>query len=407
MRPSSSPSARRPSGPRGLPFAFALLFPVSLPLGAAGLAHADSDPSDPPAEVKPAPRPGPRKNPRVMCGCPSPRLLGRGPAILDAAGTVTAWLHDGARLEVFAQDAVNKQKLSAVDAPIVVEEFHAFGDGDPVGTTSRLVRARATAPLAPGTYLGVLRKSDVAPRDVVAVTGEGGRAIPPPSQPPVLSALWLQPLEERERPGCGAWLTHMIAFELADGSPPPEAFLVSDQKSGAVALVDARFAGAFGLGEVEVCEQGLPFSGGAPAELEVRPVSATFGVGEAWRFSSDGTGMTDLVRRASPASADQKRILEPFPIPGADDRRGPTTKEVAAAVMGGAAGGAVVFALLFWVVIPARRRRLKEIRCPACHKAIPIDTLDPKSDGFFCPACGAAGFWKGEARALPDVPPAA
>ena len=36
----------------------------------------------------------------------------------------------------------------------------------------------------------------------------------------------------------------------------------------------------------------------------------------------------------------------------------------------------------------------------------PVDTLDPKTDGFFCPSCGASGFWKGktgeiEAKALP------
>lgn len=341
------------------------------------------------------------KNPRISCGCPSPRLLGRGPAVLDDKGTITAWLHDGARLEAFLQDAENKQKLSAVDAPIDVEEFASFGEGAPVATSSRLVRARATAPLEAGTFLGVLRKNDVAPRDVMAISGPGSAQAPGAGEPPSLKALWLAPLAQRERPGCGTWLTHMLAFEPAEGSPAPEAFLVRERNSDTVALVDGRAAGAFGLGRVDVCEQGLPFTAGTPAEIEVRPVSASFGVGEPWMFTSDGTGVADLVRTRSPSSADAERIAQPFPIPGAADARGPTTKEIAAAVMGGVVGGATVLALVFWVIIPARRRRMKDIRCPACGKDIPVDTLDKKSDGFFCPSCGASGFWKGEAKVLP------
>ena len=46
-------------------------------------------------------------------------------------------------------------------------------------------------------------------------------------------------------------------------------------------------AGAYGLGRVEVCEQGMPFEGRVPTEIEVRPVSASFGVGAPWRFSSN------------------------------------------------------------------------------------------------------------------------
>lgn len=381
-----APSSSRLPRVRASAFSLAPLFAAVL-VGGLGMAS--------PAQAQ-AP-----KNPRVTCGCPSPRLLGRGPAVLDDTGTVTAWLHDGARLEPFLQDAVNKQKLSAVDAPVELEEFASFGDGTPVGTASRLVRVRATAPLEPGTFLGVMRKSDVAPRDVVAISGAGASNSPPPGPPPAVTALWLAPLEQRERNGCGAWLTHMVAFEVADGSPAPEAFLVRNLASDAVALVDARAAGAYGLGRVEVCEQGMPFEGRVPTEIEVRPVSASFGVGAPWRFRSDGTGTTDLTRLSSPPGADPARILEPFPVPGEDDRRGPTTKEIAAAVMGTVVGGAGILALVFWVIIPARRRRLKDVRCPACGKDIPVDTLDPKSDGFFCPSCGASGIWKGEAKVLP------
>lgn len=360
--------------------------------------------ADPPRVASPAPSSTPRKNPRMSCGCTAPRLLGRGPVVLDERGTVSAWLHDGARLEVFSQDLVNKQRLTAVDAPVLVEEFDDFGEGSTVPTTSRLVRARATAPLAAGTFLGVLRKSDLVPRDVVAVAGSGATERPAASAAPRIKALWLAPLERRDRAGCDAWLTHRLAFELEEGSPSPEAFLVRDRTGGGVALVDARHVGAFGLGLVEVCEQGLPLSPGVATELEVQPVSAGFGVGDVWRFSSDGTGNTDLARLAIPPGADAGRIADPFPVPGEEDLRGPGTKEVAAAVMGGVVGLAGLAALILWVVIPARRRRMKEIRCPGCGKDIPYDALDPKTDGFFCPACGSSGAWKGDAQLLPKVP---
>jgi predicted RNA-binding Zn-ribbon protein involved in translation (DUF1610 family) len=346
----------------------------------------------------------PKKNPRVLCGCPSPRLLGKGPVVLDDKTALPAWLHDEARLEAFRQDEVNKQKLTGVDAPIVVEEFNAFPDGRRVPTTSRLVRVHATAPLEAGTFVGVLRRTDTAPRDVIAVSGPGSAEVPATGVAPQVKALWLAPLEQRDRPGCGTWVTHKIAFELAEGSPAPEAFVVTDDATGTVGLVDARYAGAFGLGRVDVCEQGMPFVAGVATEIEVRPVSSTFGVGEPWRFHSDGTGTTDLGRTASPASADPARIAEPFPIPGADDLRGPTTKEIAAAVMGTVAGGAALVALFAFVIIPARKRRMKDITCPSCGNGIPVDTLDKKTDGFFCPSCGASGFWrdgKGELSATP------
>lgn len=343
----------------------------------------------------------------MVCGCAAPRLLARGPVVLDPGGTLSAWLHDGARLEAFARDVQDPQRLMAVDAPVAIDEFAGFGDTAPVSTTSRLVRARAVGAVAPGTFIGVLRKADRAPRDVVAVAGEGAAAVPPAEAPPVLRALWLAPLEERERPGCGAWLTHRVAFENDAGAPPPEAFLVTHVASKRSALVDVRAAGAFGLGHVAVCEQGLPLAAGEAADLEVRPVGAGFGVGAPWVFRSDGTGTTDLVRVASPPSADVGRIAAPFPVPGAPDPGAPGSKRLAAAVMGSVVVGAAVVALVVWGIIPARRRRMQEIACPACARRIPLDTLatlDPATEGFFCPACGAAGFWKGEAKVLPRGP---
>ena len=42
-----------------------------------------------------------------------------------------------------------------------------------------------------------------------------------------------------------------------------------------------------------------------------------------------------------------------------------------------------------------RRRRLAEVICSSCQRGVPIDVLDEKTDGFFCPHCGASGMWKG------------
>ncbi|MCC7112248.1 MAG: hypothetical protein IT382_23340, partial [Deltaproteobacteria bacterium] len=132
-------------------------------------------------------------------------------------------------------------------------------------------------------------------------------------------------------------------------------------------------------------------------------VSSGLVVGEAWAFSSDGTGLIDPARRAVPPEADADRVQDPFPVPGADDRSGPTFKMISVAVMGTVAGGVAVAALFAWVIVPMRRRRMKDVRCAACGKEIPVDTLDDKTDGFFCPACGAAGFWKGKGGQAVDV----
>jgi predicted RNA-binding Zn-ribbon protein involved in translation (DUF1610 family) len=237
-----------------------------------------------------------------------------------------------------------------------------------------------------------MRKTDTTPREAVAVSGPGGD--PKPGPAPVVKALWLAPLEQRERPGCGPYLTHMIAFELAEGSPAIDAFLVEDAHTKRAALVDARAAGVFGLGRVEVCDQGLEFAAGSPTHITVTPVSATLGRGEPWKFDDDGTGQTDVTRTLSPASADKSRISDPFPVPGMDDHKGPSLKMMAVGIMSTVVGGAALVALFAFIIIPARRRRMAEILCPSCGKKVPYDALDPKTDGFFCPSCGAAGFYR-------------
>jgi hypothetical protein len=170
--------------------------------------------------------------------------------------------------------------------------------------------------------------------------------------------------------------------------------------------VDARSAGAFGIGRVDVCDIGMPLEANKKVELEVRPVSASFGVGDPWQFRSDGTGQTDTVRKLIPQDADESRCKDPFPIPGQDEGKGLTLKQMAVMIMGTVVGGAAIFAFVVFVVIPMRKRRMVEIKCPSCGSAVPMDALDPKTDGFFCPACGKAGSWKGDAKSLEVAPPA-
>lgn len=366
----------------------------------AALALAAPAAADPPAQAaseqgapaaadpqKPKPQLGPRKSPRVLCGCPTARFLERA----ATGGTVPVWLHDGAHVDTFVRDSARPDRLLASEVPPTVEELPVAGE--PVPSQSRLARVRA--PEGFGGFLGILRTSETLPKDVLDLS-KGAPAASKAPLAPRLRALWLKPLEARERPGCGAYLTHLVAWEPAEGAAELAALLVRDVATGATALVDVRFAGVYGLGRIDVCEQGIPLAAGAAATIEVRPVSSSLAIGEAWSFASDGNGVVAPARAAVPPEADRDRIEDPFPIPGADDGRSPTLKVISVAVMGVAVSGAAVAALFAWVIIPIRRRRMKDVRCAACGKDIPIDTLDDKTDGFFCPSCGAAGFWKGK-----------
>lgn len=337
---------------------------------------------------------GPKKSPRVLCGCPSARFLER--AVRDGAATV--WLHDGAHVDTFVRDAARPDRLVGSDQPPVVEELPVVGEALP--SKSRLVRVRAPAGFS--GFLGILRPTETLPKDVLDVAKPATTEAPPPA--PRLRALWMRPLEEREREGCGAYLTHHVAWEPVEGpSAELAALLVRDVATNQSALVDVRYAGIYGVGNIGVCEQGLALTAGAPATLEIRPVSSALVVGEAWTFTSDGSGLVDPARGAIPPEADADRVKDPFPVPGVDERTGPTFKMISVAVMGTVAGGAALAALFTWVIVPLRRRRMKDIRCTACGSEIPVDTLDDKTDGFFCPSCGAAGFWKGKQGEAVDV----
>ena len=208
----------------------------------------------------------------------------------------------------------------------------------------------------------------------------------------MLGALWLEPVEVRDRRDCGPWVTQRLAWEPAAGSDAVEGFAVKDLDSGVTTLIDIRHVGAFGIGHVSVCDHGVVV-GNAPARLEIRPLSALGTTGEPWQFAHDGTGTTPTTRLSSPATADQERIAMPFPVPGTP------TRPMSLFSLGGmwivAPLFGVLCALLGFAVWRFKRRRVVEARCASCAGAVPIDLLDHKTDGFFCPHCGAAGYWKG------------
>ncbi|MBM4281807.1 MAG: hypothetical protein FJ137_13960 [Deltaproteobacteria bacterium] len=196
------------------------------------------------------------------------------------------------------------------------------------------------------------------------------------------------------------WTTTRTALQLREGSAAVEAFAVRDVDTGVNQLVDARHVGAFGLGEVPACRHGFSLSS-SPQTLELVPVGAGGARGEPWVLRHDGQGLIDVVRVASPASADADLIAGPLPVPG-HERRAFSWVSVGgmwtlSALLGLLCG---VVGFLFWRF---KRRRVQDVRCAACHAAIPVDVLDDRTDGFFCPACGTAGVWKGRRGVDVDV----
>ena len=62
-----------------------------------------------------------------------------------------------------------------------------------------------------------------------------------------------------------------------------------------------------------------------------------------------------------------------------------------------ARAGVVIVKLWCMLALTAAGYHLASITaflCVLCHALIPVDVLDEKTDGFFCPSCGTAGLWK-------------
>jgi DNA-directed RNA polymerase subunit RPC12/RpoP len=323
----------------------------------------------------------PKANQRILCGCASSRFLGvKGPTVVGN-GTHGAWLHGEAAIGAFAAGDAGKLAPSSLPFAIDVDDRSTAG-------ASRLVKLRATGEGA--GLLGITRPGDPGPRDVATVTLAPSASTDAPA--PGLKALWLEPAEARERRDCGPWLTQRIAFEAVPGSAPIDAFLVTDLDSGARTLVDARHAGAFGIGRVEVCDHGFRVEN-RPQRLEIAPVSSTGATGPAWGFAHDGTGTTPVVRITTPPTADADQLDTPYPVPGVP------TQAFSWMSVGGfwiiLVVTGVVASLLGFIAWRLKRRRLAEIVCASCQRSVPVDVLDEKTDGFFCPHCGASGMWKG------------
>lgn len=391
-----------PAGtPRPVPEAMPKAVPAPVPEPTPAGEQATRTPRGAPTSIKgpEAPRsPWPARGNPVLCGCAASRLLGRGPAVVTADGGLAAWLHSGARLQAFVRDAAGALQPSTLPFAVRREPAFVRAEGAPT-TDDALVVVQATGDGA--GFVGVVRPRETAPRDVFAVTlraAPDGRRDPAP----VLDALWLAAPERRERRDCGTWTTMRTAFQTKEGSVAVEAFRVRDVRTGESRLVDARHVGAFGLGEVPTCRHGFPLSPG-PQTLEVVPIGATGAAGEPWVLQHDGAGLVDVVRVATPASADPALVAAPLPVPGRPARTFSWLSVggmwILSAVLACVCG---VIGFLLWRF---KRRRLQEVRCTACGAGIPLDVLDERTDGFFCPACGTAGLWKGRRRVDVDVTP--
>ncbi len=318
----------------------------------------------------------------VLCGCASSRFLGARPASVGA-NTLGVWLHGESRLGAYAKS--DDGKLVEGDAPFVVD----LDERNTAGA-SRLVRVRATR--EGEGLVGIVRPNDKAPRDVLTTTF--APSLTAKAAAPTLTAMWLEPVEARERRDCGPWLTQRLAFQVAEGSAPVDAFAVTDLDSGAVTLVDARHVGAFGIGRVAVCDHGFDVKNAA-ARTAIAPVSATGATGEPWQFAHDGGGQTPVTRLSSPASADEDLLTQAFPVPGEPEMRFSWLSVGGMWILLPLTG--IVGAILAFIALVLRRRRMAEVICSSCHKTVPVDVLDKSTDGFFCPHCGATGMWKGKA----------
>lgn len=324
---------------------------------------------------------GPNK--RVLCGCSSSRFLAKGPATVGEL-TLGAWLHGETQIDGFQQKDGGAVSPTSLPFQIVPDERLSNG-------ASRFVKVRATD--KGEGLLGIVRLGDKAPRDVLKASfSPGASPTAPSSSAPQVEALWLEPVEVRDRRDCGAYVTQRLAYETTPGSAAVEAFAIKNLDTGVTALVDARHVGAFGIGHVATCDHGFAVDTNA-ARVEIQPLSALGVAGEAWSFGHDGTGTTPVSRLSSPATANAERIAMPFPLPGEPTRPMSWFSVGGIWILVPAFGFACAFiAFIIWKL---KRRKMLEVRCVSCGGTVAIDVLDKQTDGFFCPHCGTAGYWKG------------
>jgi hypothetical protein len=303
------------------------------------------------------------------CGCATSRFL-----TTDARTLAT---DDGAALWLHGRD----QLIDVGDNTIVHEE---------PGGRSRLMRLRSQQ--QPPPQPGILRPSDKVAREVLLPAPVAAQSAPPS----YVAAMWLSPLEVQARPSCAVEpvTSHRLAVQ-GDGIERIVAFRITNKDQ--TTLVDARHIGAFGIGAMDVCGHGVDVEARVATEFTITPIDIDGHVGASWRFGSDGMGGVPQ-RLESPLGRDEDLLSAPFPSPTDGGVQAVAQKKMSTVVMATTLGGALLVAFAAWIIIPARRRRMTTIACPSCRTAIPFDALDPGTDGFFCPRCGAAGVWTGRGK---------
>jgi predicted RNA-binding Zn-ribbon protein involved in translation (DUF1610 family) len=305
----------------------------------------------------------------LRCGCAMSRFLL--PATSSPTAEAHAWLHHDDKLV----------GLEAVTA-------HTITTGG-----SRWVQLQRTNS---DVRVGILRAGDASPRDGVDLA-----AAPPPTiQTPFVDGMWLTPRAHKRRPNCSAdpIPTHNLAVQ-GDDVDKIAAYRITNEDDATTTLVDARHVGLFGLGYVEACRHGVPMPA-AGATLSITPVDVHGRDGATWQFRVNVDDSIPM-RTVVPAGRDDALLSLPFPVPG-EPEPAVDKKSLATTVMLGVGMAAALVAFVVFLIIPARRRRMTTFACPQCAAGVPYDALDPHTDGFFCPACGTSGMWRGRAHSLPQ-----
>ena len=329
------------------------------------------------------------RNQRLLCGCASSRFLDRGPLDIGE-GSLGFWLHGETTIESF--EVQEGGKVVPAELPWRIQ---LFGDDDGVdgeNAVSADGSSRFGQVAATGTgdgWLGIVRPGDTVPRDLVQ--GHFSPAKASPTLVPKLKALWVAAPEDRERRDCGPWRTQRLAFDLVDGSPDVEAFIINST------LVDARHVGAFGIGRVEVCDHGAAITP-STTSLEIVPLTATGVRGEAWRFTVDTDASGAVTTTKAPSTVDRDLLDLGFPVPG-ESRQQFSLLSVGGMWLGLIAA-MIVGAVVGFLMVRFKRRKIAQVVCTACGCAVSVDVLDEKADGFFCPTCGTTGMWKGAGKSV-------
>jgi hypothetical protein len=291
-------------------------------------------------------------------------------------------------VDTFAADFFARGASSEDDAhaAVALEPFVYEGL---TASKRRLYRVSLAPSATTPFFVGLRRKKESVPKDVVKVTDGVESHIAPPA---TLSSLFVGPDENRAPRGCGPSRTRALSFSTLPGALPLAGFLVDlSRTDGTVThtFVDERHARSFGLGRVEPCDHGALLDESV-ASLAVRPVGVDLAVGDAWSF--DTATRVPTLKNAPPGR--DEAIENPFTrdLPGQESTFDDESDKAALGTMLGLVGAAGVLASMLWPVL-RRRRAIVKVSCPACGTGLTLDLRDPSVDGGFCPSCGKASIF--------------